>query len=60
MSDLVGNPEDRFSGVAAHFSVFHALHSTYPLNSRLITDIWNPVEESTQQTVQHGVTNTGI
>ena len=26
MSDLVGNPEDRFSHVAAHMSIYHLLY----------------------------------
>ena len=49
MSDLVGNPEDRFSGVAAHVSLMisrylktgsYFLKSTIKLIASLTTLIW--------------------
>ena len=37
MSDLVGNPEDRFSRVAAHFIVYFAVHAFTIMHLHSIT-----------------------
>ena len=59
MSDLVGNPEDRFSRVEAHFSII--LHC-YPINSpfsNLVT--YEPRREKTGlRGFRPGPTQTGL
>ena len=37
MSDLVGNPEDRFSHFAAHFKYDHFLHTSFMLKDNLVS-----------------------